>query len=300
MGRLKKPDEAADRSMRALRERVGAARLRVAVVAVLTLAIVVQATQISIDISKLARTPRDPRSPATVPVTGSPRLTTGDIVAAHLFGKPPEAPADLPASSAEHWVLSGTVEGETPTLGSAILGPTTATTRFRVVGEEVSGGFRLAEVFADHVTLERSGARVSLRLPHTLAGLSTNPGVRLASAAVREQAPVTPGPDRSQALLPAEIELQPDLERPWGKKGKNKAEGMRVWGAGDGRNLSAVGLQRNDIIRSVDGQPINNNEAQQRALEILSLGKPVPVVVERNGTVFTLQLGFREFSENGS
>jgi len=69
---------------------------------------------------------------------------------------------------------------------------------------------------------------------------------------------------------------------------------MDVFGTGNGSNLAQYGLQRNDIIRAVDGKPINDLEGQHQALQVLSQGRLVPVTVERAGSVFSLQLTFSE------
>jgi general secretion pathway protein C len=186
-------------------------------------------------------------------------------------------------------VLTGTLEGDSPSTGSAILGSSATTTRFCAAGQEVAGGFRLSEVFADRVTLERAGERISLRLPRQSHAALPGQYVQVAAASAGQVQPPLEErvhkrpPNQTEALL----ELRPSLHR-----GVDRFDGMRVVGTGDGSNLRSYGLQRNDIIRAVDGNPIDTSTAQYHALDTLSRGRPVSVTVERAGNVFTLQLGF--------
>ncbi len=292
MVRLPKPDATAVRGRFALGERTRAEWLRLGVVAALSFALVVQAAQTGVALWKLGRMPAAARIPATRqpdPAHARPALAT--LLNAHLFGKAADAPAEAPREAAAQWVLTGPLQGNTPDSGAAILGSSTTTTRFCAAGQEVAGGFRLAEVFPDRVTLERAGERMSLRLPRTIHAQSANPIMRVAAAApANVQRPLEERiRERPQNQTQASLELRPSLHR-----GVGRFDGMRVWGTGDGSNLAPYGLQRNDIIREVDGQPVNNMQAQQRALDALSRGHPVDVTVQRNGNVFTLQLGFTD------
>jgi general secretion pathway protein C len=292
MGRSPKPEATAAPGRFAFGERTRSEWLRLGVVAALSLALVAQAAQTAVELWKLTRMPAAARiRAARVPEPAQARPALSTLLNAHLFGKAPDAPAEAPREAAAQWVLTGTLQGNTPDSGAAILGSSTATTRFCAAGQEVAGGFRLAQVFPDRVTLERAGERVSLRLPRTIHAQSASPIMRVAAAApVHVQPPLEERiRERPQNQTPALLELRPSLHR-----GIGRFDGMRVWGTGDGSNLGPYGLQRNDIIREVDGQPINNMQAQQRALDALSRGRPVDVTVQRNGNVFTLQLGFTD------
>jgi len=293
---LRRKPTRADARWFALRVRSGAEWLRLGITAGLSLAIVVQAALASYRLWTLAR-PSSPHRPVKVtpPFTPRPQLALQDLVAAHLFGKVPDAPQEAPAATSEHWVLSGTLHGATPASGAAILGPTAATTRYYAVGEEVPGGFRLTQVFADRVTIERAGERRSLELPRKPTGRWDGTGQQLASAAA-EPLPAPPARDHQPTLSEyaqnnpiARRALMPMLQR--GASGH--WEGMRV------RSLDAgdYGLQRGDVIREVDGHAIDSAQAQGEALQTLSQRGPVTVTVERSGELFTLEVNL---SQSGS
>jgi len=258
---------------------------------VLAVTIAVLLAHTSWSLWTLARMPAIPGGAAR-PATAAHRPPeAGELIAAHLFGKAPEAAAEAPSASLAQWVLTGTLAGGSPNAGAAILGRTVGTTRLFAAGQQVDGGFRLAEVFADRVTLERAGERISLTLPRTSQGSTALANTRLvATAAVpAARSPEERLRERPQNQSPALLELRPSLHR-----GIGRFDGMRVWGTGDGSNLVMYGLRRNDIIREVDGAPINTTTAEYRALDALSRGRPVAITVERGGNVFTLHLGFAE------
>jgi type II secretory pathway component PulC len=271
-------------------------RWRLAVLGLLCAAIAAQAAQIAWSLWSISRAPAAaPRADASAISARRTPLEVGGLVAAHLFGKGADAAeAEPPATAVEGWILSGTLQGETPTSGAAILGRTPTTTRLCAAGQQLAGGFTLAEVFADRVTLERAGVRSSLRLPRWLRAQGAGAPIRLAAAASAEERhgdlePV--GIHRRADNQPlALLELRPNLHT--GASGH--FDGMRVWGTGDGHNLEAYGLRRNDVIRAVGGESITNAEAKRRALDTLSKGQPVSVTVERNGALFQVQLGFSD------
>lgn len=271
-------------------------RWRLAVVGLLCAAIAAQAAQIAWSLWSISRAPSAAHraGPSAISARRTP-LEVGDLVAAHLFGKAADpAEAEQPATTVEGWVLSGTLQGETPISGAAILGRTPTTTRLCAAGQQLAEGFTLVEVFADHVTLERAGVRSSLRLPRWLKTEGAGAPVRLARAASPEEQRADLDPvgihRRPDNQPPAVLELRPNLHT--GASGH--FDGIRVWGTGDGHNLEAYGLKRNDVIREVGGESITNAEAKRRALDTLSKGQPVSVTVERNGALFQAQLGFSE------
>jgi len=284
-----------------LGERPRSEWLRLGVIAALALAVVAEAAETTVELWRLVRRPPLAHLPSMRPnraADAGPALQA--LVDAHLFGKAPDAPAEAPKEAAAQWVLTGTLQGDTPDSGAAILGSSASSTRFCAAGQEVAGGFRLVEVFPDRVTLERAGERLSLKLPRAIRAAIASPLLRVASAAdpattrVQQSTLEERLRERPAYQTPALLELRPSLHR-----GVGRFDGMRIWGTGDGSNLAPYGLQRNDIIREVDGQPVNNMPAQQRALQALSAGHPVEVTVDRNGSLFRLQLAF-SFNESDS
>jgi type II secretion system protein C len=88
------------------------------------------------------------------------------IVNAHLFGLPAIDGATLSVPVTGSLKLTGTIvwEGQ-PDRGYAFLGPTEQQAHMFGAGMEVAAGTRLFRVFRDHVTLERDGGYLTVRLP---------------------------------------------------------------------------------------------------------------------------------------
>jgi type II secretory pathway component PulC len=287
-------DAAGRRRLDAAFEWRRAAWLRRVVFGALSVAIAAQAAHTSLSLWTLARTPAAglPRGSTPSAAATPHQADVAELVAAHLFGKSPDnPPPEASAAAAASWVLTGTLLRDSPANGAAILGATAATTRLYAAGEEVAGGFRLTEVFSDHVMLERADERLTVKLPRAIHGSLALTSTTLAAAAA---VPETRSREerlreRPQNQTPALLELRPSLHR-----GLGRFDGMRVWGAGDGSNLAAYGLRRNDVIREVNGEAIDDVTAEYRALEAMSRGHPVAITVERSGNVFTLQLGFTD------
>jgi type II secretory pathway component PulC len=291
MTRLKRFESIVERSRFVLAERIRLGSLRSVVQFALSVALAAEAARTSIRLWTVTRPEPELTRSLRAAATPSEQLSVQALVAAHLFGQA-NRQDELPASAAAPWMLSGTLQGSIPGSGAAILGHTATTTRFCKVGQEVSDGFTLAEVFLDHVTIARAGERLTLKLPRMLRAEYPYLRTQVASAEVPRPVGGRSVPqltERPANRPPAYDELRPQLHR-----GDGRVDGMRVLGTGDGRNLDSYGLQRNDVIRQVDGQAITNIEAQRRALDTLSQGRPVAITVERNGSVFALQLGFGE------
>jgi len=139
------PNNSSSLSSRAL-----AKWLRPATLAVLSVAILGQAAEISWHVWGALRPVAEAhRADGSAGYAAPSPQKIEDLVAAHLFGRSPGPEQEAQASSTapERWVLTGTLQGETATSGAAILGDTAATTRYRAVGHEVGGGFLLTEVF---------------------------------------------------------------------------------------------------------------------------------------------------------
>jgi|HubBroStandDraft_1064217.scaffolds.fasta_scaffold02023_4 general secretion pathway protein C len=287
--------ERAGRWRFALRKRTGVEWLQLAITAGLSLAIVAQAAMVSERLWMLARTP-DLQRPAVMTLASMRRAgpQVQDLVAAHLFGKIPDAPQEATAAHSESWVLSGTLQGATPASGAAILGPTATSTRYCAVGQEVPGGFRLTQVFADRVTIERAGESLSLKLPRKLTGQWVSRGDQLASTAVGPRSGPVLGPHTAPNEWAQNNPLARRVLLPMLRRGAGHHwDGMRV----QSREAGAYGLQRNDVIRDVNGHAIDSLQAQSDALETLSQGRPVTVTVERDGALFKLEV---DFSQSGS
>jgi len=101
--------------------------------------------------------PAAPRAPAAVETAGRTSSAGG------LFGTAKEGQGSAAASSAVR--LMGIVAASDGRRGHAVLRLDAKKTVAVLQGEDVEPGLRLAEVHADHIVLERNGARETLAWP---------------------------------------------------------------------------------------------------------------------------------------
>lgn len=116
------------------------------------------------------------RSPQHVFAASAPRSHAGvniqAVVSAHLFGAPvsepiAQDPETVPLSTA-NLLLAGTIATENPKHGIAIISDGGPSKVFSV-GDNIHGA-PLYSVYLDHVTLDRGGILVTLRLPRMING----------------------------------------------------------------------------------------------------------------------------------
>jgi general secretion pathway protein C len=275
------------------------------VVVILSLAILAQLLQFTLVMRQFARREDQslaaPDAPPMLTAISAARSRTealDRLLAAHLFGTALSASDAETAEASTRWVLTGVIYGQSPQTGQAILGLDAESTHLRGIGQDVGAGYRLAQVFADRVTIEGDGKRLSVRLPRYRAS-----GRKLASA-TGSGAPAEPAsmPKLPQGIwhppkgsigvkLPAEALLNPQPHR----DSDGGYAGIEVTGAN--ATLSYFGLQPADVITQIDGHPITNANSAQQALKQLSSGSAVMVTVERAGAPMTLPI---TISEDGS
>ena len=239
------------------------------------------------------RTPNPPKAEVAAYAAPSPMpepARVSDlqrIVAAHLFGSS-AAEVDAEAQPAPaQWVLSGVMAGAKPREGWAILGQAAESTHLRFVGQDVASGYRLAEVFVDHVVVEGRGERLTLRLPRTRAGFGLVAGADRADGGVGRLPALAPAlwhPPKGVNTVPspAQAILHPQPHR----DAEGQTDGMQVMGIESW--VSALGLHQSDVILAVDSQPITSAVSMQQALQQLSSGRTVMVTVSRGGQAMQL------------
>jgi type II secretion system protein C len=262
--------------------------VRAIVIGVLLLAAVAQAAQIVI----AARSSRSAtvvhqrsgsQNPAAANGAFAPQLSA--LIGAHLFGVSPESVMQTSAPVASvQWVLSGTLVGSSPSTGSAIVAEQGRIPLLRTVGDDISSGFKLVEVRAESVVLDRDGQRVTVALAKTR---SLQIGVTVASNARADVSAVAAAPAvwHPPKLWPHSPPPAMVMLRPQAHLGPNgRYNGMQVMGVGTGSALATLGLQRGDVITQVNGQPLRQPIDAQLALAQMSTSTPVMVTVERGGT----------------
>jgi len=257
--------------------------------AILIVALCAQAAFIVTD---LAGAGRGAKPAAQAAVRAHPLDLTA-IVNAHLAGVAPQAtpdgqdvrPSNIPL------VLTGTIAGNDPQNGLAILGQTPQTAKVYAVGDNVPGGAKLHSVYSDRVVIDRNGQLESVALPRQInAGNAPPP-----SAAVLQGD--NPQIERMRRMITEQPGLLADVMRPQPVMDHGRMNGFRVY---PGRNRMAfmrLGLRPGDQVTAINGTPLDDRDRGEQILRTLGSSSEARVTVIRNGQQQDLTLNIAQVTQ---
>jgi general secretion pathway protein C len=258
---------------------------------VLALALGVQAALIVTDLAGAGRKPK--AAPPAAPAHGR-TLDPGAITSAHLFGAAPAANQDganAPETSIP-LVLTGTIAGNDPQNGLAILGQTAQTAKVYAVGDAVPGGAKLHSVYSDRVVIDRNGQLESLALPHQMNMGNAPPP---STAAVQQGE--NPSIERMRRMITEQPGLLADVMRPQPVMDHGRMNGFRVY---PGRNRMAfmrLGLRPGDQVTAINGTPLDDRDRGEQILHTLGSSSEAHITVIRNGQQQDLTLNIAQVAQ---
>jgi len=166
--------------------------------------------------------------------------------------------------------LFGVRTGADPETGTAIIEAGANGQRTYAVGQEITSDAVLAAVYTDRIVIRRSGVREVLFLREEDERTPLTP--RNPSAAVNPDTLIT------------DLSLQPYFER-------GTLIGFRVTAADSIPAMSALGLERGDIILEINGRSMPQDaEAAERLLPQLRQATFLQLTVRREGERVTLDV----------
>src|SRR5580698_9024386 len=234
------------------------------------------------------------RHPVATPprAVRSHQLDLAAITKAHLFGAPPVAKQDganAPQTNIP-LVLTGTIAGNDPQNGLAILGQSAQSAKVYAVGDNVPGGAKLHSVYSDRVIIDRGGNLETLVLPRQVAAGGAPPS----AAVLNTEAPMA---DRMRKLITEQPGLMADVMRPQPVFANGKQTGYRVY---PGRNRQAfvrLGLRPGDLVTAINGTPLDDPEHGQEIFRTLGSSPEAHVTVTRNGQQQDLILNLAQVTQ---
>jgi general secretion pathway protein C len=230
----------------------------------------------------------------------------------HLFGKfekkklpPPIAQVAAAPETRLNLKLRGVFSSQDKDIARAIIADAKGDDESYAIGDEVPGGAILNDIFEDRVILERNGQLETLKLPvESLPGETATtisrgiPGRRGNVGRAPAQTIDTATADTSQILRHYRDALINDPQsvmglvrvQPYNKGGR--LEGYRIRPGKDRRLLTKFGLRSGDIVKAVNGVPMDNPIKALEIMRDLSTATSVTLDIERNGTPrsFTFQI----------
>lgn len=227
-----------------------------------------------------------PAVPATVRAGSEP------IANLHLFGIPSGDVQLAPTTLA--LTLRGTVDSTDPALATAIVAAPGQKDAGYHLGDTLPGGGVLDAIHADRVEILNGGQRESLALTDKRVGQETGSAATPAPASVTATAPtsdatgtaetaVTASPALAARLLARQSNVLPVLDN-------GRVVGVRI-GVTDVALLERVGLRRDDVVTSIDGQSVADADFGKTLESRLQAGAEITLVVRRDGREQTVRIG---------
>jgi general secretion pathway protein C len=258
---------------------------------VLALALGVQAALIVTDLAGAGRRGATAPAARTPPPTHAFDLAA--ITNAHLFGAAPppkQDGANAPQTSIP-LVLTGTIAGNDPQNGLAILGQTAQATKVYAVGDNVPGGAKLHSVYSDRVVIDRDGQLESLALPRQLnAGNAPPPS----SAVLQGE---NSSIERMRRMISEQPGLLADVMRPQPVMDHGHMNGFRVYPGRDRMTFMRLGLRPGDQVTAINGTPLDDRDRGEQILHTLSSSSEAHVTVIRNGQPQDLVLNIAQVAQ---
>ena len=231
--------------------------------------------------------------------------SAAEIVARHLFGEPAAevaAAAPVIVASPLNAKLKGVFAGLPPFPAFAILNFDGKDQPVRV-GTEIVPGAILESVFARHVLVRRNGAVEKLEFENSpgsgapMAQMTPQMAARPPSAPSQFRLNVQSVNQNTSALSRAE--LQSALQDPRqltnvGRVQDNPGGGVSVQEAAPGSLLQKLGLLDGDVVRSLNGVPVNSQADLMRLYQHLGQVGQVKVEGLRAGTPLQLNYNIRQ------
>jgi general secretion pathway protein C len=215
------------------------------------------------------------------------------VTNAHLFGAAP-APKQDGANAPQTTiplVLTGTIAGNDPQNGLAILGQTAQTAKVYAVGDNVPGGAKLHSVYSDRVVIDRDGQLESLALPRQL---NTGNAPPPSSAALQGD---NSSIERMRRMITEQPGLLADVMRPQPVMDHGRMNGFRVYPGRDRMAFMRLGLRPGDQVTAINGTPLDDRDRGEQILHTLGSSSEAHVTVIRNGQQQDLVLNIAQVAQ---
>ncbi|HEX5679063.1 MAG TPA: type II secretion system protein GspC [Alcanivorax sp.] len=216
---------------------------------------------------------------------GNSSVSASQVQSWNLFGvyqAEPGGPDDRPVDAPDTRLsleLLGLFQTRDRGRSSAIIAEKGKDAELFHIGDAIPGNAELEEIYADRVILRRQGRLETLRL-NEIKGLAG--GV----AQVTEPAPETQAPSpqtdlaRQRTALIRQLGLQPVTE--------GAAQGYRIGEQAPKQLIEQVGLNQGDVVVSVNGYPLGDEESDLAALRSYLDSQSASIVVQRGEQEFTV------------
>lgn len=233
------------------------------------------------------------QSPSDIPIDR--------LVALHLFGKPGGDAAPRTENLREtklSLVLHGVFVADDAEASTAVVSQRNNNPRLYAIAERLPGDARLEEVHRDRVVISRGGVRENLSFERDDPIARPVMAARQANAGRPQSAPRT-----EQRTFQVERNARSLIERTLAKHREGIDRDPRRFIESLGLTASArggyllgtfadnnAGLERNDRLLSLNGNPVGNPEEDRRQLERILAGRAVNIQIQRGEQLIRFNL----------
>ncbi len=248
-------------------------------------------------------------APTGMQAMSAPSGTTADVQAIadnHLFGTADAEAAPAPVVAADdnlsdtqltNLVLKGTIASTIPEFSVAIIADRNSEQKVYVIGDSVASGATLHAVYRERVVLNESGALTNLRIPSEFPQGQASTSRR--NTNTTRQAINNQNAQSIQSVVSQNLASLSDVIRPTPYAVDGQQTGYRVYPGRNRQQFAALGLRPGDLIKDIDGQPLNDPTQAMQVFQSLGTAEQVTVTLERNGEQQTIVLKTSQLDMSG-
>jgi general secretion pathway protein C len=230
----------------------------------------------------------------------APALNLNQVAQYHLFGDAKKTVVaqhkviDAPDTRLQ-LILQGVFASNNSEIALAIIATKDGKSESYHIGDKLSGGASLHEIYADRVILKRNGTLETLRLPlpatkdlfskSTSANNLDTPPVKRLTAVSRQKLTTL---RKTLLTEPAEIWKQVRIN-PVMKDGRVQGYSLQH---NDKALMKALGIKETDVILEVNGESLSDPVILYGLMKTLSQQSDLALTIERGGKKQSIQLSF--------
>ncbi|TJY61133.1 type II secretion system protein GspC [Sinimarinibacterium sp. CAU 1509] len=186
--------------------------------------------------------------------------------------------------------LMGVVADASPEQSRALIASSNGEEKSFSIGDDVTSGVKLENIYADRVLLSRQGQFETLRLDKNAPSRAPAP----------TSGPDTSSPDASTTAMLSDIRTQiladptkaSNYLRVQPSNVNGQLKGYRIYPGREREAFKQLGLRPGDLVTSVNGVQLDDPQKALQLLGDLSQAGSVSLTIERGGQAQTLSVNF--------
>jgi type II secretory pathway component PulC len=255
------------------------------------------------------RQPPKPDAPSLTAAPAVPAAAPAPDVATSLLGTSASA-----SEEAQQLVLVATNPARIAADSTAMLGTDPRNPQTYAQGSTLANGAVISEIHADRIVLVLKGRRSTLKVDGNAASRmamrdtlaqsnKASPTVleSLAAPAGADPATTIGGPNAVKRPLDRTSTSRDDFSQIMRSQPvfeRDKFAGLQIIAGTRPASLTILGLKEGDIVRTVEGKPVEGEAAWQAIDDAVTTGSSILVGVERDGSLMSVSLDGARLAES--